>query len=182
MGDEPLLRQHNCSGRRTMDGCEMTDARSGSSCTSHPSYGWCFCRCNCVACNVLRGPHVFKVMEPSGAGQRLHPPVALSSLTASYCLAASLTCLCACVPLCCVRFRRGLAHVAGFVLIVMGLGCEEEAFWVVTTLLEDKVFGYCNAQVRLCVWGGGRGYSCSCLGAACVRGQQQSRSPAASVR
>jgi hypothetical protein len=34
------------------------------------------------------------------------------------------------------------------VLIVMGLHLEEAAFWVLTTLLEDKVFGYCNGQVR----------------------------------
>lgn len=43
---------------------------------------------------------------------------------------------------------RGLAHVCGYVLVVMGLGREEEAFWVVTALLEDKLFPHCGAQVR----------------------------------
>lgn len=44
-------------------------------------------------------------------------------------------------------FHRGLAHVAGFVLVVMGPAAEEAAFWVLVTLLEDKVFGYCGGQV-----------------------------------
>jgi hypothetical protein len=30
----------------------------------------------------------------------------------------------------------------------MGLGREEDAFWVVTALLEDKLFPHCGAQVR----------------------------------
>jgi len=37
--------------------------------------------------------------------------------------------------------------VAGFVLVVMGPAAEEAAFWVLVTLLEDKVFGYCGGQV-----------------------------------
>lgn len=70
-------------------------------------------------------------------------PLAPSSLTVlSHLLPPALR-VCLFLSVAC----RGLAHVAGFVLIVMGLGSEEEAFWVVTTLLEDKVFGYCSAQV-----------------------------------
>lgn len=44
-------------------------------------------------------------------------------------------------------YFRGLAHIAGFLLIVMGLENEEHAFWVLTTLLEDKLFSYCPGQV-----------------------------------
>lgn len=44
--------------------------------------------------------------------------------------------------------NRGLAHVAGFVLIVLGPAAEEDAFWVLDTLLQDKVYGHCAGQVR----------------------------------
>ncbi len=64
--------------------------------------------------------------------------------------------------------RRGVAHVCGFVLIVMGLGREEEAFWVVTALLEDKLFGYCGAQVRV-VLGFELGFECQ-AGNCCLLG------------
>lgn len=43
-------------------------------------------------------------------------------------------------------YFRGLAHIAGFILIVMGPASEEAAFWVLLALLEDKMYGYCNAQ------------------------------------
>eukprot|EP00775_Hariotina_reticulata_P014197 gene14197-14340_t len=43
-------------------------------------------------------------------------------------------------------YFRGISHVAGFLLVVMGLPCEEEAFWTLTVLLEDKCFPYCAGQ------------------------------------
>jgi hypothetical protein len=56
----------------------------------------------------------------------------------------------ACVSFSCCHTIRGLAHIAGFILIVMGPASEEAAFWVLLALLEDKMYGYCNAQVRGC--------------------------------
>jgi hypothetical protein len=53
--------------------------------------------------------------------------------------------------ICCCLFPagyfRGLAHIAGFLLIVMGLDREQEAFWTLAVLLEDKLFPYCGGQV-----------------------------------
>jgi hypothetical protein len=52
---------------------------------------------------------------------------------------------------CCCCFAagyfRGLAHIAGFLLIVMGLEQEQQAFWTLAVLLEDKLFPYCGGQV-----------------------------------
>ncbi|WIA42044.1 hypothetical protein OEZ86_009332 [Tetradesmus obliquus] len=43
-------------------------------------------------------------------------------------------------------YFRGLAHIAGFLLIVMGLDSEQQAFWTLAALLEDKLFPYCSGQ------------------------------------
>jgi hypothetical protein len=44
-------------------------------------------------------------------------------------------------------YFRGLHCIAAFMLIVMGTAKEEEAFWTLTCLLENRVFNYCNGQV-----------------------------------
>jgi hypothetical protein len=64
---------------------------------------------------------------------------------ASFCLNSC----CCCLGHCPAGYFRGLAHIAGFLLIVMGLDQEQQAFWTLAVLLEDKLFPYCGGQVRL---------------------------------
>lgn len=44
-------------------------------------------------------------------------------------------------------FTTGLAAMAAFVLVVYGLQREEEAFWVLASILEDRLFGGLPEQV-----------------------------------
>jgi len=46
-------------------------------------------------------------------------------------------------------YFRGLHCIAAFMLIVMGTAKEEEAFWTLACLLEDRVFPYCNGHGAL---------------------------------
>jgi len=43
-------------------------------------------------------------------------------------------------------YFKGLHCIAAFMLIVMGTAKEEEAFWTLVCLLENRVFNYCNGQ------------------------------------
>lgn len=43
-------------------------------------------------------------------------------------------------------YFKGLYCVAAFVLLVMGTAKEEEAFWTLVCLLENRMFNYCNGQ------------------------------------
>lgn len=44
-------------------------------------------------------------------------------------------------------YFRGLASIAGYLLIIMGLDKEEEAFWTLTAMMTSRIFPCCNGQV-----------------------------------
>lgn len=46
-------------------------------------------------------------------------------------------------------YVSGMSHMAGFLLAVMGLNNEEQAFWVLVTLLQERLFCYCSGQMSL---------------------------------
>jgi hypothetical protein len=54
-------------------------------------------------------------------------------------------------------YWRGLNCIAGFLLVVMGTAREEEAFWTLVCLLEDRMFNYCQGRVSVGGWVGGWG-------------------------